>query len=99
MSTPVFIGDDISACGYRLAGVRVRSPSDREQLLASLQWAKLNGNVILLSAERAAWLTASELEPWLTQLQPPLIVVPDIRTSTSAERLAQSLRAKLGVLE
>jgi vacuolar-type H+-ATPase subunit F/Vma7 len=99
MNAPVFIGDEISAAGYRLAGVRVRSPVNREQLLAGLHWATGNCNLIILSSDCAALLTPTELEQLLVQLQPPLLVVPYIRAKTSAEQLALRLREKLGVLE
>ncbi|MGD8568871.1 MAG: V-type ATP synthase subunit F [Gammaproteobacteria bacterium] len=98
MTAPVFIGDEVTAAGFRLAGVRIRTPA-REDLLAELSWARRNASLILITAEYAAMLDAEEQQQAVTQMEPPLVVLPDIRVETPVQDLATHLRSQLGVLE
>lgn len=99
MSQPVYIGDEVSAAGYRLAGIRVYTPA-LAALPATLRTASAEASLIMLSAGLAQQLSETELERLQARISPPLLVVPDV----SGERaplpdLATRLRRGLGMLE
>ena len=96
MVAPVFIGDEVTAAGFRLAGVRIRT---QEELSRILVWAKNNTSLIFITAEYAAKLNQEQQTGLLSQQDPPVVVIPDIRSNTPMQDLATQLRAQLGVLE
>lgn len=98
MSVPVYIGDEVSASGYRLAGLRVRVPA-AQQLLATLTAACKDAPLVLISASVAQQLPAAQLEQLLASLAPPVVVVPDLRAHNRLADLSVRLRQQLGVLE
>ena len=98
MSAPLFIGDEITAAGFRLAGVRIRTP-DESELPRMLDWAAENALLIYITAEYVALLDEERRNRLLTRLQPPAVVIPDIRSRAPVQDLATQLRAQLGVLE
>jgi len=95
---PVFIGDEVTAAGFRLAGVRVRSPKEGD-LQGLLEWANSSTSLIYITAEYAAALEDEQQHRLLAQLYPPVVVIQDIRSNTPVQDLAKQLRAQLGVLE
>lgn len=98
MAAPIFIGDEVSAAGYRLAGVRIRTPGPIE-VLEVITWACRQSPLVMITTEYAAMLSASDQDHLLSQLTPALVVVPDIRSKTAEGELARRMRAQLGVLE
>jgi len=98
MSAPVFIGDEISAAGFRLAGLRIRTPKAGE-IDKVMAWASEHASFIIITAQYLNLLTNEQQQHYLQQLQPPLVVVPDIRNQHTVKDLATHLRAQLGVLE
>ena len=98
MLAPVFIGDEVTAAGFRLAGVRIRVPETTE-LPRVVEWAKNNASLIFLTAQFAAMLGQDQQNVLLSQLDPPVVIIPDIRSATPVQDLATQLRAQLGVLE
>ena len=98
MTVPLLIGDEITAAGFRLAGVRIRSPQD-DELMRVLSWAQSNSSLIFITAEYVTKLTMDQQNSLLSQEHPPVVVIPDIRSNTPVEDLATQLREQLGVLE
>jgi vacuolar-type H+-ATPase subunit F/Vma7 len=95
---PVFIGDEVSACGYRLAGLQVHVPG-RDELDAVLAAACEEAPLVLISAGVARWLPAAQLERLLARVEPLLVVVPDVREPAGPDDVASRMRRQLGVLE
>lgn len=98
MSLPVYIGDEIEAAGYRLAGLEVRVP-DRKQLLALIRAASEQAPLVLIGAATARDIPPAELDRLLAQVTPPVVIVPDVRRRAGLPDLATRLRGQLGVLE
>lgn len=98
MVAPVFIGDEVTAAGFRLAGVRIRTP-EADELARIIDWANNNTSLIFITAEYAAALGQDQQHKLLSQQDPPVVVIPDIRSNTPVQDLATQLRAQLGVLE
>lgn len=98
MSTPVFIGDEVTAAGYRLAGIHVRSPA-LEHVTEELEWARRHANLVLISAEFANQIPTQQLDDILADDVTPVVVVPDCRQQVAVPDLSILLRKQLGVLE
>ncbi len=98
MPIPVFIGDEVTAAGYRLAGILVRTP-DFQTVHEELEWAKQHAPLILISAEFARHIPEQKLSEILADESVPVIVVPDCRQKIPVPDLSLLLRKQLGVLE
>jgi vacuolar-type H+-ATPase subunit F/Vma7 len=98
VSVPVYIGDAVSAAGYRLAGLRVHVP-DTAELLAQVEQATVDASLVLLGADIAAQLPVAALDRLLSGVAPAVVVVPDVRGQAVLPDLAYRLRQQLGVLE
>ena len=98
MSTPVFIGDEITAAGYRMAGLVTRTP-DTDDILAELQRACEHAPLIIITDEYVAHLPSADRERCLSSIEPTVVVVPSIRSEASGKALVRRLRASMGVLE
>ena len=98
MSVPVYIGDAVSAAGYRLAGLRIHVP-DSAELLEQIEQATADASLVLLGADIAAQLPVAALDRLLSGVKPAVVVVPDVRAQAVLPDLANRLRQQLGVLE
>jgi vacuolar-type H+-ATPase subunit F/Vma7 len=98
MSLPVFIGDEVNAAGFHLAGLRVRTPT-ADELLEVVQWARDHAPLVLISADIAQRLPAAVLDRLLAGITPPVVVVPDVHNAMPMPDLSIRLRRQLGVLE
>jgi len=96
MSEVAFIGDEVSAAGYRLAGVRAYVPAPGEEA-AVLAAARAEAAVVLITAERAARVPAAELAVALSALSPLILVVPDVRGRVPPANLGKMVRKQLGM--
>lgn len=96
MSAPVYLGDEVSAAGYRLAGARVRTPAAGEAAQA-LAWACEQAPLVLVSAAVAAQIGDAVLRPALSALAPLVLVVPDPQGLAPLPDLAARLRGQLGI--
>ncbi len=96
MSIPIFIGDEISASAYRLAGIETRTPAPNE-LTVTLQQAFRESDLVLITAQYAQQLHADKLAKMQARMQPLLLVVPDVREQVAVPDFAEALRSQLGV--
>lgn len=96
MSAPIFIGDEVSAAAYRLAGARTRTPVS-EELVSTLRWARAEAPLVLLSAEYAEQLPPAELAQAMGALAPPVLIIPDVQQRSTPPDLAAALRRRLGM--
>ncbi|WP_303901506.1 V-type ATP synthase subunit F [Thiohalomonas denitrificans] len=96
MTAPVFIGDELSAAGYRLAGVRIWTPDD-EELLPVFRRAREEADLILLNVDYARRLPAAEVREAQRALRPQLLIVPDIRHQHPMRDLLSRIHNQLGM--
>jgi vacuolar-type H+-ATPase subunit F/Vma7 len=96
----VFIGDVVSAAGYRLAGADCRTPAvaDTSALLSRLA-GDAGVGLVILTAEYAAALPAAQLEAAIAKQRPPLLVVADIRGRQAPADHTAALKRQLGLAE
>lgn len=98
MSVPLFIGDEVSAQGYRLAGLDTLVPGEGD-LLALIRRACAEAPLVLIDAGLARQIPAPVLDPLLAGAQPPVVIVPAVRGAAQPPDIATRLRRQLGVLE
>jgi len=92
----VFIGEEVTAAGYRLAGAGTVSPAPGEEA-AALREAAAQAELILLESGCAARIPAAELEPLLWATRPLLLIVPDRDGTMAIPDIAARVRLQLGV--
>ncbi|MGD8206635.1 MAG: V-type ATP synthase subunit F [Thiohalocapsa sp.] len=98
MGRCVFIGDEVSAAGLRLAGVDCHVPAAAET--ADL-FRRLRGSsgLIMITAELAAHLPEGLLADAVREQRPPVMVVADIRGRAAPPDVAAALKRQLGLAE
>jgi vacuolar-type H+-ATPase subunit F/Vma7 len=98
MNLPVYIGDPVSAAGYRLAGLRVQV-SAADEALAVLEAACDEAPLVPLGSDLASRIPPQQLDALLSRVHPAVVVVPDVRGQAPLPDMAHRLRKQLGVLE
>lgn len=98
MGAAVFIGDELSATGFRLTGVKsvVTAPDAAEDALHD---AQKQAALVIITAELARHMPAASLEAALIAEAPALAIIPDVRMHTPLPDLARKLRRALGIEE
>jgi vacuolar-type H+-ATPase subunit F/Vma7 len=96
MTAPVYLGDEVSAAGYRLAGALVRTPRAGGET-AALAWALSQAPLVLLSTAVAAGIGEAVLRRALSALAPLVLIVPDLHGELPLPDLAARLRTQLGL--
>jgi len=96
MQSILFLGDELTAAGLRLAGVAVRVVAPAEAA-AAVGAVGDEVELLLLGAEVAAALDPQALEQLLARPRPLCLVVPDPRGRAAAVDPAAALRRLLGV--
>lgn len=96
MKPVVFLGDETSAAGFRLAGLTVRAvDAGREE--EGFARARAEAAVLLVDARCAARLPAVMLLAALEAGQPPLLILPDRVGDLPAGDPAPAVRRLLGL--
>jgi vacuolar-type H+-ATPase subunit F/Vma7 len=96
MSLAVFLGDEVTATGYRLAGVTTRVPEIGAEASALAQ-ACSEASLVLVSASVAARIPADDLRAAQLAVAPLVVVTPDLQGETPLPDIAARLRAQLGL--
>lgn len=98
MPAPIFLGDEVSAAGYRLAGARVRVPPAGQEA-SFLDGARREAELVLITAECASRIPAPVLRQAVAAPMPLVLVVPDMLGRTEPPDLAARLLVQLGIAE
>jgi len=98
MTAPIYLGDEVSAAGYRLAGAVVRTPAPGEETAALARACAQEPRVplVLVSAAVAAGVAEAVLARTLSALSPLVLIVPDLQGAATVPDLAARLRLQLG---
>jgi vacuolar-type H+-ATPase subunit F/Vma7 len=97
MARIVYIGDEVTAAGFRLAGLETRIAGPGEAAEALRQAVADDSECILLSGRIAEYVPATELDAALIAAEPLLALVPDIRGEGAPEDIARHVRNALGI--
>jgi vacuolar-type H+-ATPase subunit F/Vma7 len=96
MSAFVFIGDDVAAAGWRLAGAATRIPAPGAEA-ATLAGALDEASLVLLAAEVAARIPDAQLRAALRRVTPVTVILPDLRETTAYPDVAARMKRQLGI--
>ena len=96
MTLATYLGDEISAAGWRLAGAHVRTPAPG-QAASALAEARAHAQLVLLSSRLAAEIGERPLRAALSATSPLVLVVPDLEGDVPVPDLAARLHAQLGL--
>lgn len=96
MPAPVFIGGEVAAAGFRLAGAEVRVPAPGGEA-AALDAARASASLVMIDAATAARLPAEILRAAVRAASPLTVVVPDLQGEVDYPELATRLRRQLGI--
>ncbi|MDX2486399.1 MAG: hypothetical protein QNL03_02765 [Gammaproteobacteria bacterium] len=98
MSVAEYIGDEVSAAGYRLCGVDVHI-ADRHNVSSLINQACKSASLVLVGSSTAQFLPAAELELLMENITPPVLVVPDIAGRQTVPDITTLIHKQLGMLE
>lgn len=96
MSAPVFLGDEVAAAGWRLAGLDARTPDAGEESSA-LTAALAQASLVIISADVAARMPGPALHAALHRLTPLTVIVPDLRGTAGYPDIALRMKRQLGI--
>jgi vacuolar-type H+-ATPase subunit F/Vma7 len=96
MAAPIFIGGEVAAAGFRLAGAEVRIPAPGAEA-AALDDARSRAPLVMVDAAIAARLPAALLRAAVRAVSPVTVVVPDLQGESGLPELASRLRRQLGI--
>ncbi|MBF0182902.1 MAG: hypothetical protein HQM06_00730 [Magnetococcales bacterium] len=97
MPAILFVGDAVSASGWRLAGVQTLVPEAGTEAECVTQHAVAPTQLVLLTAAIAQTLPASVQQRLFALVSPMVLVVPDLRDQCAMPDLAETVRKQLGV--
>lgn len=96
MVIAVYVGDEASAAGFRLAGATVIIPRPGEEA-AALATARSSAALVLICAATATKIATQDIEAAQAALAPLTLVVPDLRGAVPLPDPARRLRRQLGL--
>jgi len=108
MSVCAFIGDEVSAAGFRLAGVDCHVPApdptdpqgpSAQRLAGLFRQVLADWQLVLITAEFADRLPPDVLGAALRAERPLVLVLSDVRGRRAPADLAVRLRRQLGMAE
>jgi vacuolar-type H+-ATPase subunit F/Vma7 len=94
----IFIGDELTAAGFRLTGMATVVP-EPEAAGEALEQARQQAALVIMTADLARNVPAAQLEAALIATAPTLAIVPDVCFRTPVPDLARRLRRALGIEE
>ncbi|MDD5176165.1 MAG: hypothetical protein PHQ05_07075 [Sterolibacterium sp.] len=92
----IFLGDELSAAGYRLAGVDARVPRPGDES-GCFEKALQEARIVLVGSRCAKAIPPVALETALALLSPLVMVVPDWDGTQLASEPANKVRRVLGL--
>lgn len=96
MNEPVFIGDELTGAGFRLAGIRVLQP-DPDALEDVFRRVLQEAPLVVVTAQIASELPAELVEEAVGLAQPPVAIVPAASGGPPLPDMEHEVRAALGV--
>ena len=97
MSAVVFVGDAVSASGWRLAGVQTLVVEAGQEAACLQQAHDPSVQLLLLDAETANRIPSKLRQTLQASLSPMVLVVPDMRERVSMPDLRRYVQSQLGI--
>ena len=96
MAAVTFIGDEVTAQGFRLAGAATRVPA-QDDVAAAFAAARRESGLVLITAEAAGRLDPDEFDLAVRSASPLVLVVPDAAMRTMPPDPAATVEQVLGI--
>jgi vacuolar-type H+-ATPase subunit F/Vma7 len=93
-----FVGDEVSAAGFRLAGIDTHVPAAHDTVALFRRLVR-EVQLLLITAEAANSLPAAELQRAMAAERPLVLVIPDVRGRLEPADVGIRLRRQLGMAE
>ena len=97
MASIVYVGDEVTAAGYRLAGLETRVPGPAEIEETISQILSSDVDLVLLSAQLTVSLSRVELRQLLSSSKPLVSVVADVYERHPPPAIGPEVRTALGI--
>ena len=96
MTRPMFIGDEVTASGWRLVGVRAIAV-DAGTVAKAFDAALDDADLLLITAAAAAGLDRERLDAAVRRAEPLVLVVPDAAERVAPPDLDRQVDRVLGI--
>ena len=96
MAGVIFIGDEVTAEGFRLAGARTHVPA-KDAVAASLADALRTADLVLITEDAASKLDADSLDRAVRAASPLVLVIPDAGFRRMPPDAADAVERVLGI--
>lgn len=96
MGAAIFIGDELTAAGFRLTGIETIVPAP-EDAGAVLRDARMRAVLVIMTADIARHVPAGDLDAALLAETPTLALIPDVLFRHEPPDLTRRLRRVLGI--
>ncbi len=93
----MYVGDEATAAGFRLAGADTRVPPDEEAAEVVRRAVAGDHDLVLVSAGLVPLLPPGELAAAVLGDRPLVVVVPDVHGRHAAPDVARDVRFALGI--
>ena len=96
MGRAIFIGDELSAAGFRLTGIETLVP-EPDAIGSAFADARARGSVVIITADLARQIPPPQLEAAMLAETPTLAIIPDVLFRAAVPDLTRRLRSVLGI--
>ncbi len=96
MDAIVFIGDELTAAGFRLAGIETIVPP-AEDVAPAFAEAAGRAGLVIITAALAHQIPRGELDAAMAAEAPAVAIIPDVLFAAPPPDLARRLRQILGI--
>ncbi len=96
MGGAVFIGDELTASGFRLTGVEILTPEPAD-VAAAFTDSRRRADLVIVTAERACHIPPEVLEAALFADAPVVAVIADALARVEPPSLARRVKSLLGI--
>jgi vacuolar-type H+-ATPase subunit F/Vma7 len=97
MQPPVFIGNELAAAGYRLAGVQVADAAVESARVLFDRFLALRPPLLLIGESCIPAIGEAKLLAAIAEANPPVLIVADRPGRSFHDTLPESIRQELGV--
>lgn len=96
MDNAIFIGDELTAAGFRLTGIETIVPAP-DEVSSVLAEARGRAALVIMTADLARHVPATALEAAMLAESPTLAIIPDVLFRAPLPDLSGRLRSILGI--
>jgi len=96
MAGVIFIGDEVTAQGFRLAGAGTQVPA-KDAVAEPFEQALRRADLVLITADAAGKLDADTLDRAVRAASPLVLVIPDAALRTMPPDSADAVERVLGI--